>query len=98
MEVHIAAGMIELFNWQAIFILTGVFSLLILIPGLIVLSTRQEGNNQLPIDWVSLIIAVMAVGGLTLFLVQAKNGIQFASDTPLFMHINYFNATLSQTQ
>ena len=31
----IAAGMIELFNWQAIFILTGGFSLLILIAGLI---------------------------------------------------------------
>ena len=68
----IAAGMIELFNWQAIFILTGGFSLLILIAGLIVLSDEQEGNNQLPIDWVSAIIAVMAVGGLTLFLVQGQ--------------------------
>ena len=68
----IAAGMIELFNWQAVFILTGGFSLLILIAGLIVLSDEQEGNNQLPIDWVSAIIAVMAVGGLTLFLVQGQ--------------------------
>ena len=68
----IAAGMIELFNWQAIFMLTGGFSLLILIAGLIVLSDEQEGNNLLPIDWVSAIIAVMAVGGLTLFLVQGQ--------------------------
>ena len=68
----IAAGMIELFNWQAIFILTGGFSLLILLAGFVVLSDEQEGNNQLPIDWVSAIIAVMAVGGLTLFLVQGQ--------------------------
>ena len=95
----IAAVMIELFNWQAIFILTGVFALLILIAGLIVLSDEQEGNNQLPIDWVSAIFAVMAVGGLTLFLCsRPRMGIQFTSDAPLFMHFNDFNATFSQTQ
>ena len=68
----LAAGMIELFNWQAIFILTGGFSLLILIAGLIVLSDEQEGSSQLPIDWISAIVAIISVGGLTLFLVQGQ--------------------------
>ena len=68
----VAAAMIELFNWQAIFILTGGFALLILIAGLIVLSDEQEGSSQLPIDWLSAIIAILAVGGLTLFLVQGQ--------------------------
>ena len=68
----VAAAMIELFNWQAIFMLTGGFALLILIAGLIVLSDEQEGSSQLPIDWVSAIIAILAVGGLTLFLVQGQ--------------------------
>ena len=68
----VAAVMIELFNWQAVFILTGVFALLILIAGSIILSEEQEGNSQLPIDWISAIFAVMAVGGLTLFLVQGQ--------------------------
>ena len=67
-----AAAMIELFNWQAIFMLTGGFALLIFVAGLIVLSDEQEGSSQLPIDWVSAVIAILAVGGLTLFLVQGQ--------------------------
>ena len=68
----IAAVMIELFNWQAIFMMTGGFSLLILSAGLIVLSDEQEGKSELPVDWISAIVATVAVGGLTLFLVQGQ--------------------------
>jgi EmrB/QacA subfamily drug resistance transporter len=90
----LSAGMIELFNWQAIFMLTGGFSLLILIAGLVVLSDAQEGSSQLPIDWFSAIIAVVAVGGLTLFLVQGQEWGFSSPATILCLCISILSAPL----
>ena len=93
----IAAGMIELFNWQAIFILTGGFSFLYLLRVLLSFPTNRKAittTNRLGFSN----YCCHGCRRLNPFpCSRPRMGIQFASDTPLFMHINYFNATLSQT-
>ena len=95
----LAAGMVEFFNWQAIFIFTGIFSLAILVAGLITLSDEQEFGDQTPIDLLSAILATISVAGLTLFLVQGQEWgfmsfktmiclFAFLATLPLFVHRN----------
>jgi len=95
----LAAGMVEFFNWQAIFIFTGVFSLAILIAGLIFLNEEQEMGDQAPIDLLSGILATISVAGLTLFLVQGQEWgfgsvktfvclLAFLATVPLLVHRN----------
>jgi EmrB/QacA subfamily drug resistance transporter len=95
----LAAGMVEFFNWQAIFIFTGIFSLAILVAGLVTLSDEQEFGDQTPIDFVSAILATISVAGLTLFLVQGQEWgftsaktitclFAFLITLPVFVHRN----------
>jgi len=95
----LAAGMVEFFNWQAIFIFTGVFSLAILVAGLIILNEEQEIGDQTPIDLMSALLATVSVAGLTLFLVQGQEWgfsstktmvclIGFIISSPLLIHRN----------
>ena len=95
----LAAGMVEFFNWQAIFIFTGIFSLAILVAGLVTLSDEQEFGDQTPIDFVSAILATISVAGLTLFLVQGQEWgftsaktiiclFAFLITLPVFIHRN----------
>lgn len=69
----LAAGMVQIFNWQAIFIFTGCFSLVILVAGIIILNEEQEVGDQTPIDVASALLATISVAGLTLFLVQGQD-------------------------
>ena len=69
----IGAGLVEIFNWRAVFFFNGIAALVTLIVGRIVLGKDQEERDETPIDILAAFLATTTIASFTLVLVQGQD-------------------------
>lgn len=69
----VGAALVELFSWRAVFVFNGAVALAVLVAGVVVLDDAVVESDERPIDVVGALLATMAVGGLTIVLVQGND-------------------------
>ena len=69
----IGAALVEIFNWRAVFIFTGVAALVTLVAGWFVLGKDEEERDSTPIDLFAALLATLTVASFTLVLVQGQD-------------------------
>lgn len=66
----LGAVLVELFGWRGVFGFTGALALVVLAVGSVVLDDAADRSDPGPIDLLSAVLAMIAVGSLALVLVQ----------------------------
>ena len=69
----LGAGLVELFGWRGVFAFNGVLALAMAGIGAVVLTERSEAEDGGRIDVVGAVLAMLAVGGLAIVLVQGSD-------------------------
>jgi len=83
----IGAGLVEIFNWRAVFLFNGIAALVTLIVGRIVLEKDQEERDETPIDILAAILATTTIASFTLVLVQGQDWGWSAPPTLTFLFL-----------
>ncbi len=83
----IGAGLVEIFNWRAVFLFNGIAALVTLIVGRIVLGKDQEERDETPIDILAAFLATTTIASFTLVLVQGQDWGWSAPPTLIFLFL-----------
>ncbi|MDG2300235.1 MAG: MFS transporter [Acidimicrobiales bacterium] len=83
----IGAGLVEIFNWRAVFLFNGIAALVTLIVGRIVLGKDQEERDETPIDILAAFLATTTIASFTLVLVQGQDWGWSAPPTLTFLFL-----------
>ena len=83
----IGAGLVEIFNWRAVFLFNGIAALVTLIVGRIVLGKDQEERDETPIDILAAFLATTTIASFTLVLVQGQDWGWSAPPTLTFLSL-----------
>ena len=67
------AGLVEIFNWRAVFYFSGICAIGVLVVGWFVLGKDIEERDPTPIDFPAALLATVTVASFTLVLVQGQD-------------------------
>ncbi len=88
----VGAGLVEVFNWRAVFYFTGICALAVLVVGWFVLGKDMEERDPTPIDFLSALLATVTVSSFTLVLVQGQDWGWSAPPTLICLALFIFSA------